>query len=150
MNYLSVVTILSLIVLWKAVQARKGGKYVLNNPVQKASGTKIYKIFIGIYRFYERSRPGCCCFFRVQIRIDNTGPLQTTTCLFVPAEHSSLVTREVILTDCTPHSLRTTNGVANIKFKNLHLQCFGSIFIESGSGQKSESGSKLFLTTAWN
>ena len=26
-------------------------------------------------------------------------------------------------------------------------QCFGSIFIESGSSQKSESGSKLFLNT---
>ena len=35
---------------------------------------------------------------------------------------------------------------------NIVFQCFGSIFIESGSDYKSKSGfvSKLFLNTAWN
>ena len=32
----------------------------------------------------------------------------------------------------------------------LHSPCFGSVFIESGFSQKSNTGSTLFLNTAWN
>ena len=38
---------------------------------------------------------------------------------------------------------KPTQNIASLAKK----QCFGSIFIESGSSHKSESGSKLFLNT---